>query len=97
MTIKNAIKKLEKFGKVTEQAGEWRAVRAGYEVSFLRNGRGDEATCYRTRRVTDHDDSQSDYFAGSFWPNITQAIAHAGRMIDADGLERAFLAIRKAS
>jgi hypothetical protein len=89
MTITNAVKKLGTFGTVSaEECGEWRATKGGYEVSFLRNGHGDQVTCFRTRRVTDQDDSQTDYFAGSFWPNMTQAIAHANRMIEQDARER---------
>lgn len=84
MKVENAIKKLEKNGfEVEEFKGrgndKYRGTRGDWVISFFRNG-GDsgEAVNFRVRRKDDHDDIMSDYFAGSFTDNITQAIRIAG-------------------
>ena len=45
-------------------------------VSFRANG-SDGACCFHTRRIDEEDDIQTDYFAGSFWSNLTRAIRYA--------------------
>jgi len=75
MTIKNAIKKIEKITgiKVKKVNDIFIAVKNGRELSFIKNG-GDsnEAICFRTRGLNDNDDILSDYCAGVFWDNATQ-------------------------
>ena len=80
MTTKKAEKKLEKLTgkKVTVQNGR-RSVRLnnGYIISFSNNGKEtetSEAVCFHTRRETDVSDSMTDYFAGTFHDNLTQAV-----------------------
>ena len=58
-------------------------------VEVLRNGIGESVATIRVRSITDHDDSQSDYCAGSFWPSIAAAIAAVGRW-DASHVAQAF-------
>ena len=80
MKITNAIKKLERAGfKVTETEYSFVAEKAGCRlIEFHRNGGGSESVvCIRTRRKTDKDDSMTDYCAGVFHKNITQAIESA--------------------
>lgn len=82
MEIKNAIRKLEKSGYLVSGSGStgFRAVKSGlsYVVEFRQNGGGsEEVVCIRVRHVVDIDDSQSDYSAGAWFGNITQAIKFA--------------------
>jgi hypothetical protein len=79
MKVANAVKKLEKLtGKtVTKNQNNLYSVVIGQNViSFYPNGRDSadaEITCIKTRRINDVDDSMSDYSAGCFHDNITQA------------------------
>lgn len=81
MQIQNAIKRLSKHGKVIQdRPGSYYAIINGCEVSFLANGddRPDNSICCeRCRRLGDEDDIQSDYWGGSFYDNLTQAIRAA--------------------
>jgi len=81
MTIQNAIKKIEKMTgeKVEEVYGHYRIIKNGRELSFFKNGDSDLAVCFRTRGLKDLDDSMSDYSAGVFWDNVTQAIKSINR------------------
>ena len=85
MKVGKAIKKIEKYLGVEVQYDGCRYWwQYGNEVgSFLANGhRGGmgadameaEACNWHRRRVNDHSDSQSDYFAGSFRDNLTQLL-----------------------
>jgi len=74
-TIEYAKKKLGQLGEVKENDhGQVWVKYKDYIVSFIKNG--DHASCYHTRRFNDHDDLQSDYHAGSYWDNISQAIRY---------------------
>jgi len=76
MKLKNAIKKLEKFGEVQVNGSEYSVVKDGREVSFMVNGRIEDdlnIMCIRGRGVNDHDDSMTDYCAGVWYDNLTQA------------------------
>ena len=77
MTIENAQKKLTKAGfTVSNESGTFAAVHpdhVGKVIEFHRNG-GDAIVCIRSRRIGDVDDPQSDYFAGAWHKNMTQAI-----------------------
>lgn len=76
MTISSAIKKIEKLTgkKVEEKNGCYRIIKNNRELSFLKNGLEDSAICFRTRGLNDLDDFNSDYCAGVFWENCSQAI-----------------------
>lgn len=77
MNILNAIKKTEKLTgcKIIKKNGCYFVVKNNMELSFIKNGGdSDQAICFKTRRVNDNDDLMSDYHAGTFWDNLTQAI-----------------------
>jgi hypothetical protein len=78
MTTTNAAKKLTKAGfTVTEiRSGFYQATRAAssYIIEYFRNGGSDSITCINIRHQLDKHDSQSDYCAGVWADNITQAI-----------------------
>jgi len=88
MTIQNAIKKAEKFSgqKIQKNAvNQYWVKYKGYYISFLQNGRADEngnadATNFYVRREDMEDDHQTDYFAGSFWDNLTKCFKFVERM-----------------
>ena len=86
MKYSNAIKKLKKNGfEVVEKEARQGSVIATMgetEISFFCNGRFSEdanITCIRVRDIEDKDDSYSDYCAGVFADNLSQAIKLAGR------------------
>lgn len=81
MTTANAIKILSKYTKVQKEEGTnlYRAVKADaqgdyYEIRF--HDQGGEAICLHTQRTSEIADSQSDYFPGSFWDTMAQALRH---------------------
>ena len=76
MTITKAIAKIEKNlnVKVQNEGQKYFAVYKREVISFYQNGRGNEITCINTARVGDVSDSMTDYHAGCFHDNITQAI-----------------------
>ena len=86
MTVTNGIKKLSKLGKVEKNdCGEYWVIVKDSEgkernISFMVNGReepGANLCCINVRRTNDHSDSMTDYSAGSFYPNLSQAIGSA--------------------
>ena len=91
MLVVNAIKKLEAAvlpGTFEKVGQEYRGVIPGtlggrrYIVSFSVNGReepGASACCFQTCPEGLESDPMTDYFPGSFWRNLSQAIAFAGR------------------
>jgi len=88
-TLTNSIKKAEKLsGSTVRIAGHLYCFDyKGYSISFFQNGRDDEATNFYTRRDDMQDDHQSDYFAGTFHDNITQAFRFVDRMHARNGYE----------
>ena len=77
MKVVSAIKKLAKFGKVEKCGGQYSAIINSNEVSFRVNGREDEdsSICViYVRPVHMEDDVMTDYFAGTFYRNLTQAL-----------------------
>jgi len=78
MTTTNAAKKLTKAGfTVTEiRSGSYQATSsvASHLIEYFRNGGSDSITCICVRKANDKHDSQSDYAAGVWASNITQAI-----------------------
>jgi hypothetical protein len=83
MTIANATKKLEKAGfKISQVRNIFQATHEStkYLIEFFQNGGGSESiACINVRHASDHHDGQSDYFAGIWANNITQAIRLALR------------------
>lgn len=83
MTITNAIKKLEKSGfKVTNSItnpGIYTAEKDGLKrfINFYSNGGTDDICIIDLRTKGREDDLQSDYHAGTFCDNISQAIRYA--------------------
>ena len=81
MTIKSAIKKLEKNGyAVTSSGNIFLASKTAsrHVIGFHRNGRQDEVTCISVRSHDDHSDARSDYVAGTYVDTITGAIRLVG-------------------
>jgi len=77
MTIQNAIKKLNKNGFAVESVGNMfsAAIENGKDViEFFSNGGEANVICICVRRKNDVSDAMSDYHAGSFVSNISQAI-----------------------
>ncbi len=88
MLHEKAVKKVEKaLGVKIEQMGHrWGCVYDGYVVSWIseQGWRDDgemvvqdgpaEASSWHVRREDDHSDIMTDYFAGSFFDNVTQMI-----------------------
>ena len=81
-TLTNAIKKAEKkTGKKATQQGQFYYYDyKGYQVSFAQNGNHDDVTCIYTRKHGHEDDLMTDYFAGTFHDNITQAFNFIDRI-----------------
>ena len=69
----NAIKKLEKSGFQVVQTGNRCTAQGNQHVIGFFNQSGN-STCINVRNQIDRDDSMSDYSAGVFCNNITQAI-----------------------
>lgn len=78
-TIAHAVKKLSKYGEVKKSTygnNTYTVTKDGYEVKVMANG-GDysgEVAVIRVRGINDIDDFQTDYHAGVFADNISQAI-----------------------
>lgn len=84
MNIIKAIAKAEKLsGAKHRKNGQFFIVPyKGYTVEFACNGRFEptaEATNFYTKKVGVEDDLQSDYFAGTFHDNLTQAFKFLDR------------------
>ena len=88
MLHEKAVKKVEKaLGVKMEKTGSrWACVYDGYVLSWIASpgwkAEGDtlvedgvlEASNWHIRKENDHSDSMTDYFAGSFFDNVTQLI-----------------------
>ncbi len=68
MKIKNAIKKLSKYGNIQENGCEWWIERPNFIIGFLPNGE-ENMTCPFTRRF--NGTWYEDY---RYYENLTQAI-----------------------
>jgi hypothetical protein len=85
-TLKNTIKKAEKLSgtKISKDSnGKYIVFYKGYGISFYCNGKEtetSESTCHYVKKVGNKDDMTTDYFAGTFWDNITQCFASVDRM-----------------
>ncbi len=76
MTLTNAIKKLEAKTQteVVKLGGAYQVPYNDRIIEVTKNGRDDLVATIRVRRPNDHDDSMSDYSAGAFFNNLSQAI-----------------------
>lgn len=76
MKVTNAIKKLEKAGfAVIKDSARYSARRKNDIIEFMQNGGGsDQAICIRIMSANDHDDMMTDYSAGTWCDNLSQAI-----------------------
>jgi len=77
MKSTNAAKKLTKAGFIiSEINGSFQASHpaTAYLIEYIRNGGSDNIICINVRRANDKHDSMSDYSAGTWADNITQAI-----------------------
>ena len=77
MKLTNAIKRLAKHGEVEQCGNQFWANIGNNVVQFMANGKIDESTnitCIKVRDNKDEDDYMTDYFAGVWCDNLTQAI-----------------------
>lgn len=73
MQVTNALNKLTKAGFVVTQSGNCYSAQAGRNIiSFYEQG--GRTICINLRTEDDHDDVMSDYSAGVFCDNLSQAI-----------------------
>jgi len=73
-TIKYAIKQMEKLGPVVENGGFFTVRYNGYDLEVSRNGGGDSIATIYLKRASQDDDPMTDYWAGTFYRNMGQAI-----------------------
>ena len=74
MQVTNAIKKLNKAGfEVTNNGSRYYVNGKRHVISFIAQESGD-ITCIKVRHENDEDDMRSDYSAGVFCDNLSQAL-----------------------
>ena len=72
----NAIKKLNKAGfQITQNGRRYSAKANRYVIDFIEQD--ESIMCIKVRTENDHDDAMSDYSAGVWCNNLTQAISIA--------------------
>jgi hypothetical protein len=73
MNAANAIKKLNKAGfEVSQNGNRYNAKANGQVIRFIEQS--ERIICINVRSENDHDDAMTDYSAGVYCDNITQAI-----------------------
>ena len=73
MKLLNAIKKLEKAGASVEKNGIFYSAKINNDViEFM--CKTDSIACIKVRSANDHDDIMTDYSAGVWCNNLSQAI-----------------------
>ena len=82
MKIANALKKIEKAGGSIEEIDGLFVARfpgKSYRIQVRRNGGDytDDVSTIRVIRDNDHDDMQSDYYAGTWVEAMSRAIKYA--------------------
>ena len=80
MKLQTAIKKLSKLTKVEKNGGVYSGRINNNVVEFMAcNSREEDTsiTCIRVRGIKDEDDNMTDYFAGVWCNNLSQAIKMA--------------------
>lgn len=75
MTLTNAIKKAEKItGQKAIVKGQFYTFTfLGSTIQFAKNGQANEVTNIYTKKIGLQDDLTTDYFAGTFHDNLSQA------------------------
>lgn len=90
MLTATTLKTLRRAGPdaISDDTGRCAARFGSWVVEFI--DQGGEVQCLRARRITDLDESQSDYSAGSWFDSLRRCIAFAKRMAheDANGINR---------
>jgi hypothetical protein len=89
MTMRNALRSLAKHGDVHQSSRSQASVRIKNEIVEVLAGRmgpsftdeeiDESQVIVRWRSANDHDDIQSDYFAGVFMPSLKSALDAAHR------------------
>jgi len=75
MTYKNAINKLKKGQyKIHVNDGRVSAIKNDGVIEFIKYDSSGKIDCIRVRGVNDKDDIMTDYFAGTWCDNLTQAM-----------------------
>lgn len=76
MTIENAVKKIKKITNLNPRIENRTYYFTGKkeELSFI--NQDNEITCIHRRGLNDISDINSDYFAGCFYDNISQALRY---------------------
>lgn len=77
MIIQNAIKKATKTLGIEPKicGNKYYFTKGNQELSFVENGGGTKsAICFKVKWLNDKDDLQADYFAGTFFRNLSQAL-----------------------
>jgi hypothetical protein len=76
MQTSNAIKKLNKAGfQITQTGKRYSAKANSHVIDFIEQN--DSIICIKVRSMNDHDDAVTDYSAGVWCNNLTQAISLA--------------------
>ena len=81
MKLSNAIKKLSKIGEVKQDVNLFWVELNEKVIEFMLNGSIEDdshITCIKVRDKESLDDAMSDYSAGVWCDNLTQAITLAG-------------------
>ncbi len=79
MTVKNAIKKITTNYpdvKIIQNKNIYETIIDNHLLSFIDNGGSGEITCIHIQKKIDKSDPMADYFPGSFFDNISQAIRY---------------------
>lgn len=89
MLTTNAIKKLKALPNFKDDGRQLSAQVGSYVVSCYRNGgpTATTVTCFHTQHVADKSDMMTDYHAGTYWDNLTQAIASVLRSSEREAAE----------
>lgn len=77
MKLQNAIKKLSKHGEIKQNGRSFNLVIGTQVIEFRANGAVEEnpnITCIRVRNNKDNDDVMTDYSAGVWCDNLSQAL-----------------------
>jgi len=81
MKSQNAVKKVQRAYPEAEfqiHNGRFSTIINGKILSFIENGEYDSINCIHVKGVNEEDDVYTDYFPGSFFSNISQAIRYLG-------------------
>lgn len=68
-------KRLAQYGGLVNDGNRWFVIRDRKRVTVI--DQGGEAIAIRAQHLKDKDDPITDYYGGSYFPNITQAVRWA--------------------